>query len=361
VVNQGAGPEGGPQDRSVTIYSVAERAGVSIATVSRVLQGSARTSPMTRQKVLRAVEELDYVPLRASRTVDVSRHEAHGLVLPGLSGPYFAELLAGFESTAAQYGQSVVVVLSGTAADLDSTLRTLLARVDGLVLTHGTASDAMVRSLARSTPTVLLGRAPLEGCDSVVTENRESAAELTRHLIAHGRTRLVFAGDVEVSYDVRERYAGFTAALEVEGLREALPPIPAWFEEISAPQIVRALLAEPGGVDALVCANDELALATMALLVRRGVRVPDDVAIVGFDDLMASRYVAPGLTTVRQPTAELGRWGAIRLHERIQGRTRDVHPQILPTTVVVRGSCGCAWDGPSILPPATAGGTRGRE
>ena len=111
-----------PQDRPVTIYSVAERAGVSIATVSRVLQGSARTSPVTRQKVLHAVEELDYVPLRAARSLDVKRHEAHGLVLPGLTGPYFAELLAGFESTAAQYGQSVVVVLSGTSADLDTTL-----------------------------------------------------------------------------------------------------------------------------------------------------------------------------------------------------------------------------------------------
>lgn len=339
-------------DRPVTIYSVAERAGVSIATVSRVLQGSARTSPVTRQKVLRAVEELDYVPLRASRAVDTPRHEAHGLVLPGLTGPYFAELLAGFESTAAQYGQSVVVVLSGSAADLETTLRSLTARVDGLVLTHGTASDALVRALARSTPTVLLGRAPLEGCDSVVTENRESAAALTEHLLGHGRTRLLFAGDPEASYDIRERYAGFTAALSAAGLAEALPPVPAWFDEQSAPQTVDALLANPGRVDGLVCANDELALATMAHLARRGVRVPDEVALVGFDDLMASRYVAPGLTTVQQPTAELGRWGAIRLHERIQGRTRDVEPQILPTRVVIRGSCGCPWDGPA-LPAAT--------
>jgi LacI family transcriptional regulator len=344
----------GREDRPVTIYTVAERAGVSIATVSRVLQGSARTSPLTRQKVLRAVEELDYVPLRAARSVDVARHEAHGLVLPGLVGPYFAELLAGFESTAAQYGQSVVVVLSGSAADLDTTLRTLLARVDGLVLAHGTASDAMVRTLARSTPTVLLGRAPIEGCDTVVIENRESAAELTGHLLGHGRLRLVFAGDPDTSYDIRERYAGFAGALAAAGLREAMAPVPVWFDEASAPQVLDVVLADPAGVDALVCANDELALAAMALLTQRGVRVPDDLAIVGFDDLMASRYVAPGLTTVRQPTAELGRWGAIRLHERITGRTRDVHPQVLPTRVVVRGSCGCPWDGPVVSSPAAS-------
>ena len=111
-------------DRPVTIYTVAERAGVSIATVSRVLKGSTPASPMTRRKVLRAVEELDYVPLRSSRPVDVPRHQTHGLVLPGLYGPYFSELLTGFESTAAQYGQSVVVVLANGPVDVETSLRT---------------------------------------------------------------------------------------------------------------------------------------------------------------------------------------------------------------------------------------------
>ncbi|GAA2737414.1 DNA-binding transcriptional regulator CytR [Pedococcus aerophilus] len=337
-------------DRPVTIYTVAERAGVSIATVSRVLQGSARSSPLTRQKVLRAVEELDYVPLRAARTLDVKRHEAHGLVLPGLTGPYFAELLAGYESTAAQYGQSVVVVLAAGLADLDTTLRTLLARVDGLVLTHGTASDSIIRTLATKTPTVVLAHAPIEGCDTVVVENRESAEELTTHLLEHGRRKLVFVGDPETSHDISERYDGFVTALSSAGLEEARPPMRVWFEESSALEIVQTLMDDPGGVDALVCANDELALATMTLLSRRGVVVPRDLAIVGFDDIMASRYVDPGLTTVKQPTHGLGRWAAIRLHERIQGRTRDVAPQILPTQVVRRGSCGCPWDGPEIRP-----------
>lgn len=103
----------------------------------------------------------------------------------------------------------------------------------------------------------------------------------------------------------------------------------------------------PAGA-AVVCANDELAIATMSLLRRAGVRVPDDVAIVGFDDIMAARYTEPGLTTVRQPTYELGRWAAIRLHERINGRTQDASPQVLPTRLMVRGSRGCPWTGPDI-------------
>jgi LacI family transcriptional regulator len=335
-------------DRPVTIYTVAERAGVSIATVSRVLQGSARSSPVTRQKVLRAVEELDYVPLRAARTLDVSRHEAHGLVLPGLTGQYFAELLAGYESTASQYGQSVVVVLTADLADLNATLRTLLARVDGLALTHGTATNGLIRTLARSVPTVVLAHSPIDGCDTVTVENRESASELTVHLLEHGRRRFVFAGDPETSHDIRERYAGFAASLAEAGLSEAMPPMRVWFEESSAPELVELLIEAGDAVDAVVCANDELALATMTMLGRRGVKVPDDLAIVGFDDIMASRYVDPGLTTVKQPTHGLGRWAAIRLHERIQGRTRDVQPQILPTQVVLRGSCGCPWNGPEF-------------
>jgi LacI family transcriptional regulator len=87
----------------------------------------------------------------------------------------------------------------------------------------------------------------------------------------------------------------------------------------------------------------------MVLLGREGRRVPDDVAVVGFDDIMTSRYLAPGLTTVQQPMRELGRWAAIRLHERIGGRTFDVHPQVLPTRMVVRGSCGCDWDQTSVV------------
>ena len=325
-------------DRPVTIYTVAEHAGVSIATVSRVLQGSARSSPLTRQKVLRAVEELDYVPLRAARTLDVKRHEAHGLVLPGLTGPYFAELLAGYESTAAQYGQSVVVVLSSSVADLDTTLRTLLARVDGLVLTHGTASDDFIRTLADKTPTVVLAHAPIEGCDTVTVENRESAAELTTHLAGpraaaprlRGRP-----GDVprhpRALRRVRRRARGGGArrgrAAPAGVVRGVLGPGDRRGAARGARRGRRPRLRQRRAG----AGHHEPAVAAA------GVRVPDDLAIVGFDDIMASRYVEPGLTTVKQPTHGSGRWAAIRLHERIQGRTRDVQPQILPTQVVLRG------------------------
>ncbi len=338
-------------DRPVTIYTVAERAGVSIATVSRVLKGSTPASPMTRRKVLRAVEELDYVPLRSSRPVDVPRHQTHGLVLPGLYGPYFSDLLTGFESTAAQYGQSVVVVLANGPVDVETSLRTVLQRVDGLVVATATVSDATVRTISRGTPTVLLARDPVEGCDAVLIENERSAAELTSHLIGHGRRNILFVGHVEDSYDFTGRYDGFVSALRRRRLLEAGPPIRVHPEEASGPVAVDQILAMDAPVDALLCANDELALSVMAQLSRRGVRVPDDLAVTGFDDIMTSRFMAPGLTTAQQPTHALGRWAAIRLHERIEGRTHDVEPLVIPTKIVLRGSCGCPWDGPSLPTP----------
>ncbi|MFC7596225.1 LacI family DNA-binding transcriptional regulator [Terrabacter sp. GCM10028922] len=338
--------------RPVTIYTVAERAGVSIATVSRVLSGSTPASAITRQRVLRAVEDLEYVPLRAGRAVDVPSHETHGLVLPGLRGPYYSELLSGFEVTAAQAGQSTVVVVCDASKDAEAAVRKILGRVDGIVIANDTVSDSMVRQIVRSTPTVLVARDAIEGCDSVQVENFISSADLTRHLLEHGRRRLVFVGDPDASHDISERYRGFLHALTHQRGAEVAEPIRVEYEETSARRVMDGLRhAEASGadIDGIVCANDELALATMVLLGREGLRVPDDVAVVGFDDIMTSRYLAPGLTTVQQPMRELGRWAAIRLHERIAGRTFDVHPQVLPTRLVVRGSCGCDWDQTSVV------------
>jgi len=341
-----------PPVRPVTIYTVAERAGVSIATVSRVLRGSTPSSPATRRKVLQAVEALDYIPLRAARTVDVPRQQTHGLVLPDLAGPHYSELLTGFESAAARYGQSVVILLAGPQVDLEDAVRRLLGRVDGVVLANDTVPDGFVRSICRSTPTVLLARDPVLGCDTVLVENLRAAEELTDHLVRHGRRRLVFLGDPAGSHDVTERYAGFRMALSRSEAVEARPPVLVPLEEGSGPAAVEALLGPGPPLDAVVCANDELAVTVLTRLARLGVRVPDDLAVTGFDDIMTSRFVAPGLTTVQQPTRAVGHWAAIRLHERIEGRTHDVHPQVLPTTLVVRGSCGCAWDGPTL--PASA-------
>ena len=332
---------GGQGTRPTTIYSVALLAGVSIATVSRVLQGTGATSSQTRSKVLKAVADLEYVPLQSARSLAVQRHEAHGLVVHDLSGPYYSELLMGYESAAAQLGQTVIIVVTHVREDPHQAVRDLSARVDGLVLANSTIPDDAARALGRRTPVVLLARPALAGCDAVSAENVQSARALTEHLLSHGRRRLFFVGDPDGSPDVRERYRGFKSALSASETPVAGPPIRVDFHERSGAQVAALVVGHVKGPDSLVCANDELALSTMKALQRAGVKVPDDVAIVGWDDVMTARYVSPSLTTVRQPLYELGRVAATRLHERITGASVAPVPRILPTELVLRSSCGC--------------------
>jgi LacI family transcriptional regulator len=326
--------------RPTTIYSVAQLAGVSIATVSRVLQGTRATSPQTRANVLAAVQELDYVPLQAARSLAVHRHEAHGIMVPDLIGPYYSELLMGYESAAAELGQSVVIVVAHPSEEATRAAR-LSSRVDGIVVANSAITDDAARSLAQRTPVVLLARPTVAGCDAVSAENFQSARALTEHLLGHGRRRLSFVGDPDGSPDVQQRYLGFMQALGGSDTTAAGPIVRVGFRERSGADVAAQVRAHSTAPNALVCANDELALATMKALQYSGVRIPDDIAIVGWDDVMTARYVTPSLTTVRQPLYELGRAAATRLHERIAGAPTAPEPLILPTELVLRTSCGC--------------------
>jgi LacI family transcriptional regulator len=333
-----ASPEAKP---GATIYSVAEHAGVSIATVSRVLQGAAVVAEATRQKVLTAVDALGYVPLGAARSLAVRHHEAHGLVLPELSGPYYAELLMGFEARAAELDQSVVLVLTDSRTDLVAAVRQLATRVDAIAVFGSAAIPAdVVRSLRAKKPVVVIAGEPHDGIEAVVAENVESARELAGHVLDHGRRRVLFVGDPDSGSDVRNRHAGYVAAHRDRGL-DAAEPVRVALSEADGAAFARRLLAGEHEADALMCANDELALSIMTAVQDAGRDVPGDVAVVGWDDVMTSRYVRPGLTTVRQPVHELGALAASRLHELVSGEPPREDAQMLPTQLVVRGSCGC--------------------
>jgi LacI family transcriptional regulator len=341
-----------PEHRSgATIYSVAERAGVSIASVSRVLQGSSSVSERVRQRVLAAAEELRYVPLAAARSLAVRHHEAHGLVLPELSGPYYSELLMGFESRAAELGQSVVLILAEGKADLGRAVRRLATRVDGIALLGSAAiPDSTFTALHGSKPVVLIAGDPHPEIDSVASENLDSARELTAHVLDHGRRRLLYVGDPTSGPDARDRYAGFVAAHRGRKGVRAAEPVRIPLRESDGTAFGDEILAGRIDADALVCANDELALAIMKRVRDGGVRVPEDLAVVGWDDVMTARYFEPGLTTVRQPVRELGALAADRLHERITGAPVNSAAVVIPTQLVLRSSCGCP---PPALPTAT--------
>jgi LacI family transcriptional regulator len=326
--------------RPATIYDVAALAKLSIATVSRVLQGTGPVSAKAKSRVDQAARELNYVPLRAARSLAVQRHEAHGLVLPDLAGPFYGDLLMGYERWAGGHGQSVVLTVTHGNADPQRTLRDLASRVDGIVV-HGNALDLpAVKELRRAgVPIVLIAHPPVKGCDSIRSESATSAEQLTSRLIEHGRRDLLFVGDPASSYDVSERYAGYSAALEKHGVQVNEPERVPLTEEAGA-ELATKLLQATTRPDGLVCANDELALAALKGLRRGDIAVPEELVVTGWDDVMAARYVSPGLTTVRQPMAELGRLAAQRLHERITGERTRARNDVLATELVLRGSCG---------------------
>ncbi len=325
-----------------TIYSVADLAGVSIATVSRVLQGSNAVSPASRKKVLDAVDQLDYVPVGAARSLAVRHHEALGLVLPELSGPYYSELLMGFEARAAELGHSVILLLAEGKDDLARAVRQLAARVDALaVLGSAAMPPAVAKVLRGRKPLVVIAGATADDIENVKAENLRSAELLTLHVLDHGRSQVLFVGDTDAAPDIAERYAGFVAAHHARGL-EAAEPLRVAYRETSGAEVADAILSGRLDPDALVCANDELALSTMTRLLDAGRDVPGDIAVVGWDDVMTARYVRPGLTTVRQPVRDLGSLAATRLHDQLAGDPADPDDHVLPTELVFRQSCGCA-------------------
>lgn len=340
--------QGGEPAKAVTIQTVARRAGVSTATVSRVLKGSAPVSDPTRAKVLAATRELGYSPPARSRAPAV-RHEAHGLVLAELTSSYYGELVIGYTSAAADLRQSVAVAVARRRHDASEDLRGLASRVDGLVIGANTVPDSIAHAQSRALPVVLLARKEVAGCDSLRVENLESAALLTSHLLGeHGRSHLVFVGDPDDSLDVAQRYSGFRTAHIVAQVPLRRPPLRVPLVEGAGVKVADEILRRRVKVDGLVCGNDEIALSIMRRLQAHGVRVPDDLAVVGWDDVLAARYITPGLTTVRQPIRELGRLAATHLQARIAGQPPLNEPRVLASQVVLRSSCGCLPLSPSI-------------
>lgn len=320
-----------------TIRDVAQHAGVSIATVSRVLRGTATVAPQTRDRVVAAVDELRFTPSQLGRQLAERRHAANGIVFPDLSGPYFAEVVLGYEVVAAELGRSVMILSTHGREAAPLLVEQMAGRCDGLVILGRTVTDDVVERLTdRGIPLVLVARPPAGRCDSVSAENEQSAAALARHLLEQGAQRLLFVGDPAESSDVAERWQGVADAVADADAELSLEAADG-FGEMAGAAVVADLLAGSTELpDALVCANDELALGAMTVLRDRGVDVPGQVMVTGWDDVMAARYA--GLTTVRQPMRELGGTAARLLDELISGSRTEPRHELLPTELIVRTS-----------------------
>jgi len=335
-----------------SIYTVAEHAGVSIATVSRVLRGTAPVAPATRERVLAATEALRWRPSHVARGLAGKGHSAIGVVFPDLLGPYYAQVVLGFEQHAVADDRSVLILATHGRPNADEMVVDLAGRVDGLVVMDRTVSDEVVRGLDKAgTPIVLLARDGVGSIPVVRAENIEAAKRLTSHLMDHGHTRLAFVGDPEGAPDVEQRWRGFLAAHEAAGVSPPEKAIRCGFLTDDGYACGSELLDDDERPTAVVCANDELALGLYRAARDLGLRIPADVAVTGWDDLATVSLITPALTTVRQPARELGARAGALLSARIAG-SDDLIPETLPTDLVLRHSCGCQT--PPLQPPTLA-------
>jgi DNA-binding LacI/PurR family transcriptional regulator len=330
---------------AVSIRDVAAAAGVSVATVSRVLSPATAAVPMrkeTRDKVERAIDELGYRPNDLARALLHQRSSAIGLVVPDISNPYYPPLVRGVEDVASSHGYRVVLCNTDRdPAKISGYLDTLIkSRVDGIVVAGGGWADVPERTAVLGTyrtGLVAVGRHDTAH-PSVRIDNVAASREATEHLLGLGHSRIAFLGGPASSTTVQDRAQGYRDALKVAGRPGAATAIRHGdFTEESGYAMTRELLRLGRPPTALLCANDRIALGAYAAAADTARRVPDDVSVVGFDDTPIARYVRPTLTTIAIPTYEMGSAAMRLLLAQFEGNT-PAGLQTLPTHLVVRDS-----------------------
>jgi len=335
-----------------TIYAVAQRCGVSTTTVSRVMHDESFGSMHTRERVLNTALELGWVPNGAARGLASRKAGMVGLLFPDLgeldvaeeeSSLYVDQVIRGAERVATRAGQAVVIA-AVKASGGKALAYSVAGKVDGLVIMSRSLSDKDIAAIARSVPVVLLAHQPRRrSLDHVSVDNRLGVKEVTQHLIEHHAYRdLLFVGGPPESPDSTERFLGFCEALIQFGLM--VPPEPTaegGFTEKGGRRAMQELLAAGYHPRAIVFGNDEMAIGALGVLKEHGLRVPEDIAITGFDSIPVSRHVSPTLTTVRQPMRELGEVAVELLLSRIQDSQATRKSVFLSTDLVIRESCGC--------------------
>ena len=311
--------EGGP----VTIEMVAQMAGVSLSTVSRILNGTAVVSELKKLAVDNAIATLGFVPNPVARGLAGGRTLSIGVITQAIESPFYGAALRGVEEELDRAGYSPLYV-SGhwNAAEEARCIEVLRSRrVDGIIVLTGRLSDQALSDCARDLPVVVTGRSlQAPGLYAFDFDNFEGGRLATHHLLTLGHRDIAFiAGDPE-HVDGNERLRGYRATLEAAGI--AYDPalvVPGKFTEASGLMAVERLLESRRRFTAIFAANDQMALGAAHGLHRRRLRVPEDVSLVGFDDLPASLFANPPLSTVHQPAIEIGRLAASAVLDLLRG------------------------------------------
>lgn len=347
---------------SITIRDVAQRAGVSVTTVSRALNGTGPVSEEARRRVEAASAELRYLPHGTARSLITRRTDVFGVVLPDLFGEFFSEVIRGMDPRAQERGYHLLLSSSHDGRrEIEFAVGAMRGRVDGMIVMSPDVSGAeLAESLPPDVPVVLLN-CDVSGTDfpAINVDNFGGARQMVRHLVGLGHRRVAMITGAAANFDARERLRGFRAALAespgVEGVEAAGD-----FTEAGGYRAAMALLADPRPPTAIFCANDGMAVGAISALRVAGRRVPDDVAVAGFDDVPIGRYLSPSLSSVRVDVNHMGARAVELLCHAIAG---DAPPaqELMQTTLVVRRSCGGGTDEPpfpaglDLTPPPPPG------
>lgn len=339
---------------AATIRDVAKEAQVSVATVSAVLNESKYVSPPLVERVRRSAEALDYRPNGLARSLKTRRTRMLGLILSDITNPFFTTMVRAVEDTARRHGYSLILGNTDEESAKEETYVELLRarQVDGLILVASAGEHAYLPDLlARDLPIVCVDRSLVHlGVDSVLTDNVAGAYQAVGHLLALGHRRIGIVTGIPRITSTDQRLAGYAQALAERGL----PTDPALVRPSDSTiaggeRDAAALLDRPDRPTALFATNNQMTIGALRAIQARGLRCPEDIALVGFDDFEWADVFRPRLTTVRQPVYALGRAVARLLVRRIEGqRTGPAREVVLPPTLVVRESCGAGLPRPSI-------------
>jgi len=334
---------------TVTIRDVARRAGVSPMTVSRVINDSARVSPATRGRVEEAISELGYVPSRLARGLSARRTGTLALIVPDVANPFFTLIVRGAEDVARRAGYRMIIC--DTRADLDverEVIEEMIAhRVEGILI--AAVSDRSREHLRRlagfGVPFVLVDRT-VRGIDAdvVLGDNAEGARRLVEHLVSLGHRRIGMVVESDDVSTARDRLRGYRAALEEAGLPyDAGLVADATVDPSGGITGMRKLLALERRPTAVFTVNNLVALGAIEAVRAAGLEVPNDLALVCFDDIEYASRLYPFLTVMEQPAETFGTLGTQLLLERVEGRAPErTRVVVLPAEFVVRRSCGAS-------------------
>lgn len=327
-----------------TIYDVAREAGVSYSTVSRTLTGYEFVKSSTREKVLRAAEKLGYVPNQQARSLAGGRSNLIGVLVPALSNSYIGEILRGVDEELAQSSYNLILYTTHRHQGKESTFVATIMNgaADGLLLVVPMISSSYLDALCEQDfPYVLIDQSDKTNKSSAVNgTNRQGAYEATQYLIKLGHRRIGFIAGLPGLVSAAERLEGYVAALADHGIPlQSELIVEGAFREHGGYNAAQALLALNEIPTAIFASNDLSAFGTIEVIREHGLKVPEDISLIGFDDIPQASLVYPKLTTVRQPLAQMGREAVTLLLEQLEHPALEKRQITLPTELIIRDSC----------------------